>query len=541
MRVAVKMKCLRFKVCRLRERHGYNMSDQFEKKLFQMAAEEQMIMPVNLDNRIDSIIKRRSEQHRHFKMNMKKSLLLVAALVLLFSITATAAVGAWKERMAALNREELEKYFSQIYASRIPHDNYNRPLTTTEKERIEALEEAYEKEGLFPEGELTMLSEVKDYKGKGVGFYKDTSTFFFPDREMSNEELLQLIDFRKKRDYSLEKMNEMINAGEIDFPEEVLKQEDEIEETDETVLNSQAVYDPAAELTFFYTGDLELQNMAAGQNCIFLTGWNAVHKMEIGSSDSVPFYNDFEKRTRITALCQDKSMKVYLGIGEENGENSWKASVLVLDGEGNYLCRIDLSPYCNSSSIIRKIVVDDEGRLYIRADGLKEKCLLLVLDGEGNLISQIRSDEYAVHSAGGLCIGKDGKIYTVVFDQDWKMGIAAVDVENQSFSDVYMGIVPEDTVVLDIIAPGADTDFVFWGFDGIFTYNLGEDSAVNILPAYEAPCDYEGVKSCALPDGRIVFADCMEYRVEENEDGIKAIFAIPEKICFYYRSGLRSR
>ena len=55
---------------------------------------------------------------------------------------------------------------------------------------------------------------------------------------------------------------------------------------------------------------------------------------------------------------------------------------------------------------------------------------------------------------------------------------------------------------------------MFWGYDGIFTYNLGEDKALNVLPAYEAPCNWEGVMYCALPDGRIVFADCSQYSHE---------------------------
>ena len=41
---------------------------------------------------------------------------------------------------------------------------------------------------------------------------------------------------------------------------------------------------------------------------------------------------------------------------------------------------------------------------------------------------------------------------------------------------------------------------------------------------------------CALPDGRIVFADCGEYRMEGEE-----VFSIPEKICFYYEMAGKQR
>lgn len=514
------------------------MNDQFENKLFAMASKEKMILPEELESKVNHLLGQVSVKKHSSKMNFRKSLILAAVLIMLFSITATAAVGVLRERMESMNHEELEKYFAQIYTSKIPFDNYNRSFSETEEGRMKELEISYLNEACFPEKELVMIMKPADYKGRGVAFYKDTGTFFLPEKEMSDEELLQIIDFRYKRDYSLQKMNEMIAVGEAELPEEVSHSKI-VQETDKDILQSEVVYDPATELTFYYTGDLEIQSIAAGQNCIFLTGWNAVHRMEIGSSDSTLFYDDFDKRTRITALCQDKSLNVYMGIAEMKNDGTWDLSVLILDGDGNYMNKIDLSPYRKSNGMIYRIAVDESGYIYLRASGMKEDSLLMVLDEEGNLISQINSEKYTTHMMGGLGLGKDGNIYTVVIDQENMLGIASVDVENQCLKEVYSGIVPKETIMLDIIAPGADTDFVFWGVDGIFTYNLSEESALNILPAWEAPCDYEGVRALALPDGRIVFADRTEYRVEKNENGQEEIFAIPDKVCFYYKSGLR--
>lgn len=182
------------------------------------------------------------------------------------------------------------------------------------------------------------------------------------------------------------------------------------------------------------------------------------------------------------------------------------------------------------------MVVDEEGYIYLRGSGMRD--LLLVLDPKGNFVKSITSgleSPYMPHASAGLGIGRDGKVYTQVEagdTEDYKMGIASVDLEKGTIKDVYLGIVPEGTIMLDMIAPGTDTDFVFWGYDGIFTYNLGEESAVNVLPAYEAPCTWEGCEYCALPDGRIVFLDCTEY-----DDAYERI---PEKSCFYYKSGLRN-
>lgn len=42
-----------------------------------------------------------------------------------------------------------------------------------------------------------MLDSPEKYK-KGVAFYAARSTFFLPEEEMTEEELLELIDFREK-------------------------------------------------------------------------------------------------------------------------------------------------------------------------------------------------------------------------------------------------------------------------------------------------------------------------------------------------------
>lgn len=371
---------------------------------------------------------------------------------------------------------------------------------------------------------------------------------------MSDEELLQIIDFMCKRDYSLQAMNEKLEAGEIENPTEMVNKEleKEIEETAtaDTVLQIEAVWDPAQELTIPYTGSLEVRRIAAGQNCIFLMGWNAIHKMEIGSSDSELFFDDFEVETDITALYQDKKGDIYMALAEwaESDESSvtiagssYKTALWILSADGEIKKKIDLSVYKDKiGGMVSRMIVDDQGYIYLRA--MFSDVLISVFDQNGNYVKAITSDQYQSHPAGGLGIGKDGKVYTVIearggSAEDRKMGIASVNPEKGTLEDVYEGIVPEGTIMLDIIAPGSETDFVFWGYDGIFTYDLGEESAVNVLPAYEAPCPGEGSMYCALPDGRIVLGYCTERRIEGEGENSRA-YSVPEKTCFYYRPGL---
>ena len=527
------------------------MKDDFEQKLFLMSGKEEIILPESIHKKVNHAFAGLPKQNKIFKITWKKCIVLTAVLVTFISTTVSAAVGAYRQRMEAMNAQEMENYFVQIYSSKIGHDNYNRPYTNAETARMKELRISYEQEALFPEGALTMISAPEDYKGKGVAFYGDTATFFFPEQEMDDEELLQIIDFIHKRDYSLQKMNEMIDNGEMTFPaEEIAEAKDtDIELTDSAVLESDAVWKPDQELTIQYTGELELNGMAAGQNCIFLMGWNAIHKMEIGSSDSELFFDDFERKSAVTTLYQEKNGDIYISVLEQADsdeydvkvmDEAYKNSLWILSEEGKIKKKIDLSPYKDKGlGLIRRMVVDEQGYIYIRTLDTYEKPLM-VLDSEGNYVKDITADlvsAYKPHMFAGLGIGKDGKVYLQVNSSDdiydRHIGIASVNLEDGCLENIYMDIVPQGTIMLEIISPGSDTDLIFWGVDGIFTYNLGDESAINILPAYEAPCDWEGVLCCALSDGRVVFADCTEYRIEGQE-----AYRIPEKTCFYYKSTL---
>lgn len=533
------------------------MADKFEKKLFQMAGREKIIPPETLEDKIDIILTGLPESWAtiimgrkkifSFKMNFRKALVLSAALVMLLSITATAAAGFLRQRMEALNREKMEEYFAQIYTAKIGMDNYNRPYTPKEQERMEELLPAYQEQGVFPKGELTMLDRAGQYKGKGVAFLKSTSTFFLPEDEMDDEQLLQLLDFYHKRDYSLAKINEKIASGETGILEKAGESGESVSATDLSVLQSQAVLNPEQELTIPYEGGLSILYMAAGRDCLFLTGWNEIHKMEIGGSDSVLFFDEFDTRTRISALYQTPQGEIYLGLYQKMPSGKWNPALWVLDGQGILLRKIDISSYIKEAELLNEghtgsissIAVDKEGYIYLRGLGIKGAELVFILDGDGKEAARVPEGEYSAQNYYGLGIGKDGKAYTVLSDKGKCLGIASVNPVTGQMENIHMDILPEQTIAPDIIAPAYDADFVLWSYSGIFSYNLGEEEATVVMPAYETPCNVEGSLRCALADGRIVLAYSSEYRHDTDEDGEEQHDRIPEKTCFYYKSSVR--
>lgn len=526
------------------------MKKSFDDKLFEMAARERIIIPESVEQKTEEIIKKFPQPERGRKMNMKKAVLLAAVLTLLCSATVTASAGLVRERMEAMNQEKLEQFFVQLHMAKVPADNYNRYMTDTEKERKELLYEAYLEKGLFPKGEIYLIDEPSSYKGRKVAYLPDTGTFFFPEAEMSDEELLQYIDFIYKRDYSLQKINEMIKEGKMESPKKA-QEETKVAATDTEILESEAVWDPEEELIIPYEGDLAITAISAGRDSIYLGGWNVVHKMPIGGSNSEIFFDEFEKETQIACIYEDNKGNVYIAGAEleieETAENPnhlpprtiylWKVSA-----EGELLQKLNLSVHANAyGGWVNEMLVDDAENIYVV--GLKTNALF-ILDKEGTLLAEVDSRELRFHSAGGMGIGKNGEVYIAVYEpteDGRRMGIASIDLKDACLKDIYLGIVPEETNMLDIITTGTETDFVFWGYDGIFTYNLGEKQALHVMPAYETPCDYEAALVCGLRDGRIVIAECTEYKEEAYGGGWVRYLRVPEKTCFYYLSALKEK
>lgn len=355
--------------------------DPFEQKLFQIADQEKMILPDTLYEKTEHTFNHLSKHSFAFRMNWKRALILAAALTALCSATVMAAVSAVQQRMEAMNEQEIEDYFVQIYASRLGADHYSRPLTDREQTRMEELRQSYEQSALFPEKALTMISSAETYNGKGIAFSKDSSTFFLPEQDMSDEELLQIIDFRRRRDYSLQAMKEKTAADEAAFPEDAIRQE-----------AASAGSDNAARETVIpYTGDLEIQKIAAGQQDLFLMGKNAVHRMAAGSGDSELFFDDFDTDTFVSALYEDQKGTVYLALNEQTEDTGgmtiagrpYRPSLWTLNADGAVTEKTDLSSLPldgnDQVSVVRSMVVDEHGYIYVRAAGVNN-ALLIVLD-----------------------------------------------------------------------------------------------------------------------------------------------------------------
>lgn len=112
-----------------------------------------------------------------------------------------------QERMESLPEEEVTQIAEQMREQRTEANSFTREYTQGEKERRGKLYTQY-LDGLFPEGELTQVDSEEEAAEHEFCFLTTTSAFYLPaDRELTDEEILEQIDFEKKRDYALQEQN----------------------------------------------------------------------------------------------------------------------------------------------------------------------------------------------------------------------------------------------------------------------------------------------------------------------------------------------
>ncbi|MGN0342515.1 MAG: hypothetical protein ACI4DO_06960 [Roseburia sp.] len=124
------------------------------------------------------------------------------AFLLVSGITVYAmeAVKTYRQRMEDLSEEEQKEIFE--ISSMGETTELTRPLTEEEQERFDALDEAYEKSNVFPECEILYVDSEDQYSGEGVALDTTKRLIYLPEETLSDEDLLEIIDFFHKEAYS---------------------------------------------------------------------------------------------------------------------------------------------------------------------------------------------------------------------------------------------------------------------------------------------------------------------------------------------------
>lgn len=547
--------------------------DYIDRKIRKMAESERMAVPESLDAKVENILdgletekkdskntdgKRVNQTVRHY--GFRRIVIPAAACLLLASVTVTAS-GLYRARMESMNHEKLETYFSGLQEADVAADSYSRPLTDGEKNRLEELRQAYLEEGYFPQKELAMLDSPEKYK-KGVAFYAARSTFFLPEEEMTEEELLELIDFREKRDYSLAKITEEIEAGDYEY----VKTEDSALPGDmsqesgsqQTQGAGEASVVPGAdtaaqEWQIAYAGELSIRCAVAAEQGLYVGGFTMEGKARVeyltyGSGTPEKFYDDFDEDGEVYSLCIAPDGSVYAalrGLASPGAEHGRLPVIYHISPEGKLLNSFTVGE--REWNIVDSMATDAQGRLYMRIRMQEDGSYVRIYSAEGELIGTVADDDsYAVQGAGALGQGKDGKVYAAALAVgnttagDMAMTLVSVDPESLRLVPVAGGenvICSADTIYpWKMVAAGVSdgSDFILWGYSGVDTYRLEDAEFTRAQEVWEMPCGTEGTCAVIVPDGRILYIGATGGVQGQTAAGVDISGKDPAKTYFYY-------
>lgn len=196
---------------------------KIDEQLKAMAGRSKITPPEGYEERLEQLLNTHSGKRSGMHFTRWGTAAAVLAVVLFAGVSVKGTIYYLNTRMGELSDTEIADYNEAVQGALVDADRYTRKLSEEEKERLEKLQEEYLTEGRCPDKELAMAADQADVTEGEVCYVENSSTYYLPKRSLSDEELLELIDFRYKRDYSVTRSNQEDGetgtevTGETDF------------------------------------------------------------------------------------------------------------------------------------------------------------------------------------------------------------------------------------------------------------------------------------------------------------------------------------
>ena len=119
------------------------------------------------------------------------------------------------DRYEQMSDAEIDELYAML--SSAPVDVWggdSRDLTPEEQTRYEEWTEKYEQENVYTETTITVITFPEEYDGQELVYCIADAQFYYPERSLTDEELLQLIDLEHKNLYIYERIQREIERGE---------------------------------------------------------------------------------------------------------------------------------------------------------------------------------------------------------------------------------------------------------------------------------------------------------------------------------------
>ena len=179
---------------------GYEVKKVMDQIHISENMQEEIIM--NIQKRTESGHKQRKEWS-FGRMAATAAAFIAAVGMIGFPVRAVVS-SVVKERMESVPEAEMEGLNDMVQSQPIAADGFSREYTDSEKERKKALWQAYEN-GTFPEQVIAQTEHAKEAPEGALCYIRSTGVFNLPAQEMTDEELLEIIDFQHKMSYAVAK------------------------------------------------------------------------------------------------------------------------------------------------------------------------------------------------------------------------------------------------------------------------------------------------------------------------------------------------
>lgn len=113
----------------------------------------------------------------------------------------------------AMTMQEVDTFYVNYRAANTETGFYSRALSFEELGQRKALKILYKNGEKHPEHTMPVIEEEGAYTGEEVAFCKSNCTIYFPEGALTEEQLLELIDFEMKADYCRQRIAEEVSVG----------------------------------------------------------------------------------------------------------------------------------------------------------------------------------------------------------------------------------------------------------------------------------------------------------------------------------------
>jgi len=256
---------------------------------------------------------------------------IVFGILCTASLTCYAAVSAYQAYMEQMDHEELQERYDNVQEGTKEADSYSRELLKTEKERMNQLRKLYEAGLQFPESSIYSFDGTKakrpDDKNQ-ISYDYVNRIIYLPEQELTDEELLQIIDMGEKANYSLNIINKEL--GVITYNSKITEEE-RLEEADKEMQKNMHDIPESDENRIKQSMEVVVEQL--------------IGRKTDGMELTITFYGEYNPRYMID--ISDEYERIIIFFTEDSTIEDWS-----------------IDNYIDMSSESAKPANEDEGKLY---------------------------------------------------------------------------------------------------------------------------------------------------------------------------------